>query len=315
MAKLKYVVETKDKDGNAITLAILMPSAKVKHQAQLIRARYWAEAVKGGAIMREVLEQYLRDQGIWDDAREAEFRRIRDTLLDNKVRLDKGGIRKSEGRAIALEMRNLRDEYSRLLSQRNRVDANTADAIADQAQFNYFVAACTVYNDSQKPYFTFNNFDPSLESYVERAGEDAAVAAATKLAEVMYGTEEDLDSKLPENEFLRKYGYADEKNRLIDSERRLVSEDGKLINDDGRYVNEAGEFVDKDGKKVDENGNYVVEFSPFLDDDDQPVVGFGDVKFTFPVDGPVVESLTVSQGKIWTDTVEPVTPVTTDSTQ
>jgi hypothetical protein len=262
-------VKTKDKDGNDLELAILTPSAQVKQKAQVIRARTWADAVKHDVIMREVLDTYLRKQGLWDDAREAEYRRIRDALLDNKLKLDAGGIRKSEGRKIALEMRKLRNEYGNLLSQRNRVDSNTADAIADQAQFNFMVAACTVYNDTQKPYFTLTGFDPSLDAYIERIDEEAARDVASKLAEVMYGSEEDLDNKLPENEFLRKYGFADDKNRLINKDGHLVDEDGRLINEDGRYVNKAGEFTDKDGKPVDKDGNYIVEFKPFLDDEDE----------------------------------------------
>jgi hypothetical protein len=270
MAKLKHVVKTKDKSGAELELAILTPSAHVKQKAQMIRARTWAEAVKNDVIMREVLDTYLRKQGLWDDDREAEYRRIRDALLDNKLKLDSGGIRKSEAKKIALEMRRLRGEYGQLLSQRSRVDNNTADAIADQAQFNFLVAACTVYNDTQKPYFTLNGFDPSLDAYIERGEEEATRDVANKLAEVMYGSEEDLDSKLPENEFLRKYGFADEKNRLIDNQKRLIDEDGRLINEEGRYINEAGEFIDKDGKRVDADGNYVVTFVPFLDDEDEP---------------------------------------------
>jgi hypothetical protein len=269
MAKLKHVVKTKDKDGKDLELAILTPSAQVKQKAQMIRARTWADAVKNGVIMREVLDTHLRKQGLWDDEREAEYRRIRDALLENKLKLDKGGIRKSEGRAIALEMRKLRNEYGALLAQRNRVDNNTADSIADQAQFNFMVAACTVYNDTQKPYFTLTGFEPSLDAYIERISEEAAIDVATKLAEVMYGSEDDLDNKLPENEFLRKYGFADEKNRLINKDGHLVDDDGRLINEDGRYVNEAGEFTDKDGKPVDKEGNYIVEFQPFLDDEDE----------------------------------------------
>lgn len=271
MAKLKHVVKTKDKDGKDLELAILTPSAQVKQRAQVIRARTWGDAVKNDVIMREVLDTYLRKQGLWDDAREAEYRRIRDALLENKLKLDAGGIRKSEGRKIALEIRKLRNEYGNLLSQRNRVDSNTADAIADQAQFNFMVAACTVYNDTQKPYFTLTGFDPSLDAYIERIEEEASRDVATKLAEVMYGNEDDLDNKLPENEFLRKYGFADEKNRLINKDGKLIDEDGRLINDDGRYINEAGEYTDKDGKPVDKDGNYIVEFKPFLDDEeDEP---------------------------------------------
>lgn len=274
MAKaLKQVVKTKDKNGNDLELAVITPSSQVKQRARLIYAKAWRDAIEAGAMMREALDTYLRQQKLWDDARQAEYDRIRKTLLEGERKLRTGGIRKTEAKDIALGMRRLRDELGDLLTQRNRVDANTADAQADQMQFNWYVAACTVYNDSGKFYFSKNNgHECDLDDYIERASEQASQDAANKVAEVLYGADTDSQAKLPENEFLRTYGFADEKGRLVNAEGKLVDEKGRLINEEGRFINEAGEYVDADGNRVDEDGKYLVEFSPFLDDDGTPIV-------------------------------------------
>lgn len=276
MAILKKVVNTKDKDGNDLVLAVIVPSAQVRQKAQRVRAAAWAEAVKDGAIMREVLEKYLREQKIWDDARQAEYDRLRKKLLDAKLTLSGGGIRLKDAYALAIEVRRTREEITELLSQRNRVDANTADAYADQKHFEYMVAACTVYNDSKKPYFTVNGFDPDLNAYIEQANsQDENVAkppydAATAFSDLLYPQDDTAEENF-ETAFLKNNGFVDEKGRLVNKKGQLVDEKGRLVNENGRFVNEAGEYVDSEGNRVDEKGDFVVEFKPFLDDDDNPI--------------------------------------------
>ena len=45
-----------------------------------------------------------------------------------------------------------------------------------------------------------------------------------------------------------------------------------VLGDDFRYINEDGEFIDVDGHRIDKDGLPVVEFSPFLDDEGNPIV-------------------------------------------
>jgi hypothetical protein len=111
-----------------------------------------------------------------------------------------------------------------------------------------------------------------MEDYLNRATEQVAVLGAQNLANMLYGLDSDYENNLPENKFLKKYKFVDDKLRLIDKQGRLIDEEGRLIDESGRFINDKGEFVDKFGNRVDFDGNYVVEFKPFLDDDGNPIV-------------------------------------------
>lgn len=256
-------------------LAIVAPSADVKQKARLYHAKAFREAVESGAMIREQLETYLRKNKMWDDARQAEYERLRRSILANERRLAGGGIKLSEARQVALDMKRYREELQELLSQRNRIDVNTADAIAEQAQFNYLVSACTVYNEGPKegrPYFTKDGLNYSVDDYIEKGTEQVAFDAASELSKLMYGHESDILGQLPENEFLKKYKFVDEEFHLIDKQGRRVDEQGRLVDEEGYFIDEEGNRVDSEGNRVDEQGKYIVEFSPFLDDEGNPLL-------------------------------------------
>lgn len=272
---LKKVFKTTENgEEKEIELAVRIPTAVEKQRGRRVHAKAWRDGVEAGAIMRDALDRYLRDQKLWDDLRQKEYDRLRNSILDGERRIRMGGnagLTKKQARELALQISDWRDELANLVTERNRVDANTADALADQEQFNYFVATCTVYNDTGKPYFTVNGLDPSVEVYTDKATEKVGFDAATKFAEIWYGTDDDAAEKLPEKKFLKEYGFTDEKGRLIDRQGRLVDRKGRLIDENGRFINENGEYVDADGQRVDDEGQYVVEFAPFLKDDDEEV--------------------------------------------
>jgi hypothetical protein len=271
--KLAFDVTVKGEDGRdkAVRLAVRPPSAQVKQAGRLVHGKAYNDAVQAGVMLREELEGHLRKSRLWDDERQAEYERLRKAILDGERRLAKGGLRLKEARSVALAMTRARSDLQDLLAQRNRVDSNTADAIADQAQFNYFVASCTVYDDTGKPFFTADGEHPSVDVYVERGTEEAAITAANKLSEIMFGSDREIRAKLPENQFLRRFNFIDEEFHLIDAKGRRVDEEGRLVDSEGRFVNEAGEYVDADGNRVDADGRYVVEEAPFLDDDGNPI--------------------------------------------
>lgn len=257
-----------------VELAVRVPTALEKQKARLVYAKSWRDAVEGGAIMREALDRYLRDQKLWDDLRQKEYDKLRSNILESERKIKMGGnagLTKKSARELALQIGDWRDEMSNLLTERNRVDGNTADALADQNQFNYFVAACTVYNDTGKPFFTLDGTNPSIEAYIDKATDKASLEAAGKFAEIWYGSDDDPTEKLPEKKFLKEFGFADDKGRLIDKQGHLVDRKGRLVDENGRFVNDKGEFVDADGQRVDVDGQYVVDFAPFLDDEDTEI--------------------------------------------
>jgi hypothetical protein len=123
-----------------------------------------------------------------------------------------------------------------------------------------------VYNDTKQPYF--NN----MEDYLNKSTDKVAILGAQNLANMLYGLDNDYESNLPENKFLKKYHFVDEKLRLIDKKGRLIDSEGRLVDENGRFIDDQNNFIDKFGNRVNDDGEYVVETQPFLDDDGKPII-------------------------------------------
>jgi len=241
-------------------LIVRKPNIGDHREGQKVYNNAFHDAVKSKAFVRAKLDDLLREQGLWTDEKEARYQAIKKEILEHELSLQKGGIKLSEARAIAINMIRLRSEIRSLLIERTQLDNNTAEGQADNARFDYWVSVCLVYKDSGKPYFA------SLDDYMNST-EDVAGEAAKILSNMIYSLDSDYESKLPEFRFLKKFNMVDEKLRFINKEGHLVDVDGNLINEQGRLVNSKNELVDREGNRVDEEGNYVVDEKPFLDDD------------------------------------------------
>lgn len=256
---------TTEIDGKEVKLNIKSPSFKDQREAQKVYNQAFADAVKSGCIVRGRLDDLLREQGLWDETKERKMNTIQQEIFDNEQILAKGGISLNSAKTVALSIRELRQELRELISSRTSLDSNTAEGQADNARFNYLVSCCLVYADNNKCYFD------NYESYLNKSADPVAIKAAQLLASRLYGLDDNYESSLAENKFLKEYKFVDSDLRLINKEGHLVDEEGRLIDENGRFVNEKGEYVDKDGKLVDDKGDYVCEFKPFLDEDGKPV--------------------------------------------
>ncbi len=252
--------------GKEVELAVLRPNAKQRQEAQKVYNRAFREAVESGAILRAKIENVMREQKLWDDAKEIELRKLQGAIGEKERKVRSGGIKLSEARDMAIQLRRDRAELRGLNAERMSLDNNSAEAQADNAQFNYWVSACTVHANDGKPYFK------SHEEYLTKEDDPAIGPAASALAKIIYNLEDDYEKKLPENQFLVKYKFADETLHLVDKQGRKVDADGRLVDENGRYINEAGEFVDREGTLVDADGNFIVDEKPFLDDEGNPIV-------------------------------------------
>lgn len=265
MSVNKKVIEV-EIGGKKVELAVLRPNAKVRQEAQKIYNKAFREAVESGAILRAKIESVMREQKLWDDHKEAEVRKLQGYIAEKERKIRSGGIKLSEARELAIQLSRDRAELRALSAERMSLDNNSCEAQADNAQFLFFVSACTVHANDGKPYFK------SHEDYLNRENDPVVGPAASAMAKIIYNLDDDFEKKLPENQFLLKYKFVDESLNFIDKQGRRIDAEGRLLDADGRYINEAGQFVDRDGSPVDAEGNYVVDEKPFLDDEGNPVL-------------------------------------------
>jgi len=262
------VVTNKGKeDEKTYKLRIRKMTLKEQGEAQKVYNRTWKDALDSGALLRQKLQDFLKEQGLWSDEKEAEMTRLQKEVLACEKKLDEGGISLwDEGRAIAIKMINLRNEIANLISESTEHDTHTAEGQAEQMKFNYGTAVCTVYDSTEEPVFK------SLEDFLTQDSTELAIESAKKYAQLAYDVDDDYRKKLPEYKFMKTYGLCDDDLRLLNKSGHLVDSENRLINEDNRYVNEDGELIDIDGNRIDEDGNYVVEKKPFLDDDGSPII-------------------------------------------
>jgi hypothetical protein len=253
-------------DGVEKEFLVKTPSLNDQREAQKIYNQAFTDAIKSKSVVRAKLDDLLEDQGLWNDEKQAKFTSLQKELLDGEKRLAKGGFSLNEARDLAIKMKSIRDEIRDLISVRTSLDNHSAEGQADNARFNYLVSVCVVYNDTKQPYF--NN----MEDYLNRSTDSVGLLGAQNLANMLYGLDNDYESNLPENKFLKKFKFIDSKLRLVDKKGRLIDAEGRLIDESGRFVDENGNFVDKYGNKVTSDGDYIVDTQPFLDDSGNPII-------------------------------------------
>lgn len=258
----KCTVDNEEKE-----FIVRSPSLEDQREAQKVYNQAFTDAIKSKAIVRARLDDLLKEQGLWDDSKQMQFDTLQREISEGESRLAKGGFSLRDAKSLAIKIRDLREEMRDLISVRTSLDTHSAEGQADNARFNYLVSACVVYKeDVNKKYFN------SMEDYLNKGSDPVAILGAETLANMIYGLDNDYENNLPENKFLKKYKFVDEKLRFVNKDGHLTDKDGRLVDEQGRFVDKEGNFVDKYGNKVDLDGEYVAEFQPFLDDDGKPVV-------------------------------------------
>ena len=282
------IIEGRTKEDKAVKVLLKTPAAKEYRDSQVEYNKAFRKALDSGALLRQKLSDYMKQQGIWDD----EKQKVNDDFV-NKIQskeelLKGGGIKLSEAKEIALELRVLRADFREFLSERNTLDQNSAEGQADNARFSELVRLCMLNPNTKEPYF------PTQKDYDESADQPWVIEAASELAGMIYGLDPDYDNKLTENKFLKEFDFVNEDLRLVNEAGHLVDAEGRLINEEGRFVayktpeaekNQDEEqlyYVNRDGEEVvkivDEDGteNWVkaslAERKPFLDDDGNPII-------------------------------------------
>jgi len=285
MADKKDLIEVNAKDinENDVTVWVKRPSTKEYKDSQIEYNRAFREALEGGAILKKKLGEYMRSQGLWDDAKDSEEKKLLAEIGKQEGKLKKGGISLNKAKEIALDLRKTRTKFRSLIAERTMLDSNTVEGQADNARFNALVTLCVLKQDKRTPVWE------NLKDYDDDGEQPWAAAAAGELASLIYEIDPNYDNSLEENKFLKAYNFANKENQLVNEDGHRIfvdEEDGHeyLIDENFRFVayrtdegykNQDAEdryFVNKEGKEVTEEGELVEDdFVPFLDDSGKPV--------------------------------------------
>ena len=188
-----------------VNYAVKRPSPDTIKRANALRSKTFNEALQRGDLLRDQLDSELRKRELWNDQREEDYQGLRQDIVDGEFSLNKGGIKLSEAKGIALKMSESRSRMVSMLSTRTDLDSNTCEGKADAARFNLLFAESLVYLDTGEPYFP-----GGFEEYMTKMEDPVAVTAATEFYYLLSGSEK-LDETLPENQFLKKFGFVDDR--------------------------------------------------------------------------------------------------------
>lgn len=254
-------VESKDRDGNDLVCYVRKPTSKDNHDAKLYSNGVASSILlrkdennKPNFITRGQVRQILKDSGRLSENDEKEILDLSKKIKEQEDKLIAGGIKKTLGREIAINLRNDRNRLFLALLNINELDEHTLESEVENANFDFLVSACSSREDGTKLF-------ESVTDYLVKADDEPyAYDVAQALKVLLYGTTEDMIKNNIENKFLLKYKYIDEKMRLINKEGKLIDEDNNLIDESGNIVDENGQIVVK--RKL--------ELGQF--EDDEPVV-------------------------------------------
>jgi len=255
-------------NGNDICLVVMYPNHKIIQDANLQYNYKMSSLIRQAMktderlLMRSELESHLNKLGIWtkDDALTME--KLGLEIRACELMLKKGGLKKSEGKQLAIKMSELRNNMIKLYNKRQQYDSLTVESVAENHRFNFLASKCILIDPTNEPYFK------SLDDYIDKSSEPAAIGGATILAKMLYGLQDDIKSNLFEIQWLKKAGFVDDMGRYINSKGEFTDKDGRRINEENRYINENGDLIDKNGNLIDKNGDfYIIEPKPFIDDE------------------------------------------------
>ena len=218
--------------------------------------RAFRDAIDDGALLKKSLMNHMREQGVWNDSKEENYKQFIKEIGELEYKLSSGKMKVSEGKTLAIQLSKKRAEFRSLISERNQMEANSVEAQADNARFNALLAKSIFDYDTQKLVYD------SVESYVEKGSDELGIALAEKFANFIYGVDEKYEDSLVENKFLKRFKLVNESGHFIDKA-------GRLVDIDGCQVDEEGYRLDKDGKRIDLNGNPIglnIEDAEFEDD-------------------------------------------------
>jgi hypothetical protein len=272
---VKLPVDRDDPDNKETkeqTLEVIPTTLSMAQEAQLEYNRAFDRAMRSRAPLRIEVEKLLKDRGIWTETKQDELNKLNDELIKMERQLKAGGMKLTEARDLALKIRAKRDEITNLSIDRRILDGSTAEAQAETARFNWFVANATVYPVTGKCFFEEKGKE-NVQVYLEQSNTEYAQECARKFGVLQYGLDEHFERKLPENVFLLKFKFVREKDlRLINRDGELIDSEGHLLDEDGFRIDPVTrKRLDRDGAIELRKNLPPVQATEFLDDEGNPI--------------------------------------------
>jgi hypothetical protein len=275
----RIVIDTVDIEGKPLQLAVIRPINKINQEANMAYNLKVAELIRKGSqsnsqrlLLRAELDEYLAKMGVWTLQDATEVEKLALEIRVHELMLKKGGIKVSEGRALALQMAEKRQLIMEKYAKRQQFDSATVESQAENFRFEYLMVKCLIFADTGLP------FVKNHEEYVNRQDEAAIIDGAKILANMIYGLETNMHKNMFEMQWLKDAGMIDDDGRYIRPDGVLTDRDGRLVDQDGRYLNKEGQMVDTFGRLVDERGNLLIDISePFIDDETGKTVVIGNI--------------------------------------
>lgn len=294
MDSKRTVVNTVDVEEKPLKLAVIRPTNKINQEANMVYNLRMAVLMRKGSqnpsqrlLLRSELEEYLSKMGVWTLQDQVDVEKLALEIRAHELMLKRGGIKVSEGRALALEMATKRQLILEKHHKRLQFDSATIESQAENFRFEYLLVHCMIFADTGKPFL--RNHD----EYVERQDELAVMACAKALANMVYGVDDSINTSMFEMKWLKDAGMINDDGRYTRPDGAIVDRDGRLIDENGRYVDREGKLIDTLGRPVDEHGNLLVNSSqPFIDDETGATVVIGDIGVTTKIKAKVKNKTT-----------------------
>lgn len=254
---VKVTIVNDDGSKETVDIYVVRPNNNTIKNADRYRAKVWNQCIIDGVLTKKELSAILQKRGIWNKDKEDEQASIIGKLQELEQQLfigskDNKTAKLSDGQTIAIKMRILRNELRDLISEKISMEENTAEALSENAKFDYFVADCTFYEDGTKVF-------ESIDEYNQKNSNEISFAAASALAEILYQIDSKFEENLPENKWLKSFN-------LVNDELSLINKNGELVDTKGRRIDKEGNYIDDQGRRIDiynnllnEDGTYVLQ--------------------------------------------------------
>lgn len=234
---------------DGVEYGIIDVSADILSEATIVYNKAFNTAIKNGAMVRKVLSQHLRQQGLWGDDKEEELKLLCKDIAAIEYKIKSGQVKKaSEMKELALQLKEKRAgvfSTNQLLSE---YDSITAEGIADNEKFNYIASRCIVDYTTQCPLFS------SLSDFTAKANDTKYLTVIVKFAEHYYNLDNSFANSLLENRVLKKL-------HVVDDSLNFINKEGKRVDKDGNLVDENGNRIDAEGNRIDINNNPLIDDS------------------------------------------------------